>query len=184
MHPYRIAGYFLGAIALLCLGFLVVGILLPSGWSAERSVRIAAPSETIFPLLSSAERWGDWTPSPEAGVELFGPAEGVGSGRRWDDEMYGEGEFIVTESQPPREMAYEVAVEGGSIRILGRIRLEDSGGETIVHWREEGDFGWNPLLGYLTNRMNEIQGGQLEGSLAKLRQLVDAERPVEPAAAN
>jgi hypothetical protein len=173
VHPYRIAGIFLGSIAALILGFLFVGFLLPSGWSAERSVRIEAPAEAIFPYLSRAEAWGEWTPSPEEGLEHFGPAEGVGSGRRWDDEMNGEGEFVLTESVPSSEVAYDVGVEGGSIQIHGRIRLEADGEGTLVQWTEEGDFGWNPLLGYLAKRMNELQGAQLESSLADLKRLVE-----------
>lgn len=183
MHPYRIGGIFLGTIALIILGFLAVGFFLPSGWSAERSVRIEAPPESIFPYLSSAEAWGEWTPSPEVGVELFGPEEGVGSGRRWDDEVYGQGEFIIGEIQAPSSMGYDVAVEGGAIRITGSISLTDEGGATHVQWREEGDFGWNPLLGYLARRMNELQGAQLEASLDTLRRLVEGVgEPVEEVA--
>jgi hypothetical protein len=180
VHPYRIAGIFLGGIAILILGFLVVGFLLPSGWSAERSVQIEAPAEGIFPYLSRAESWGEWTPSPETGVEHFGPDEGVGSGRRWDDEINGEGEFVVTESLPPTDLRYEVSVEGGSIRILGHLHLEANGEGTLLHWSEEGDFGWNPLLGYLAKRMNELQGVQLEASLAKLKSVVEGERVTAP----
>jgi hypothetical protein len=174
VHPYRIGGIFLGSIALIILGFLAVGFLLPSGWSAERSVTIHAPPDSIFPYLSRAEAWGEWTPSPEVGVELFGPEEGAGSGRRWNDEIYGEGEFLIREITPPTEVSYDVAVEGGSIRIAGVIRLSEEGGATLVQWREDGDFGWNPLLGYLSRRMDELQGTQLEASLATLRRLVEA----------
>jgi hypothetical protein len=173
MHPYRIAGIFLGSIALLILGFLAVGFLLPSGWSAERTVRIEAPPAAIFPYLSRAAGWGEWTPSPEDGVDLFGPAEGVGSGRRWDDELNGQGEFVLTAVAPTTEVEYEVAVEGGAIRILGRMQLVADGEGTLLHWKEEGDFGWNPLLGYLAKRMNELQGAQLEASLADLKSLVE-----------
>jgi len=180
VHLYRIAGIFLGGIALIILGFLVVGFLLPSGWGAERSVQIEAPAEEIFPYLSRAASWGEWTPSPEAGVEHFGPEEGVGSGRRWDDEVNGEGVFVVTESLPPTELRYEVEVEGGSIRILGHLNLEAIGEGTLLHWREEGDFGWNPLLGYLAKRMNELQGVQLEASLANLKNLVEGRQVSTP----
>ncbi len=172
-HPYRVAGLVLGSLALLFIAILVVGFLLPSGWNAERSTRIAAPPEAVFPFLSRAERWGDWTPSPETGVELFGPPEGPGSGRRWNDPLYGNGEFVVTASAPTRQVTYLVLVEGGAIRIQGRIVLEREGDGTILRWQEEGDFGWNPLLGYLARRMNELQSAQMEASLAALKALLE-----------
>jgi uncharacterized protein YndB with AHSA1/START domain len=176
MHPFRITGIVLGTLALFFVGFLVVGFLLPSGWDVERSRFLPAAPERVFSYLNGAEAWGRWTPSPESGVELFGPAEGPGSGRRWDDPGYGAGEFVLTETRPVQEVRYRVEVEGGAIRIDGRIPLEPEEGGVRMHWREEGDFGWNPLLGYLAGRMNELQGAQLEASLASLEGLLQAER--------
>ncbi|MSR23376.1 MAG: hypothetical protein EXR92_07535 [Gemmatimonadetes bacterium] len=172
-HLYRGAAAVLGSLALLFVGFLVVGFLLPSGWDAERSVRITAVPDSVFPHLSHAERWGEWTPSPATGVELFGPSDGPGSGRRWDDPLYGKGEFVIAASTPPRAVSYEVQVDEGAIQIRGELRLEPEGDGTMVRWREEGDFGWNPLLGYLARRMNELQGAQMEASLLALKQLTE-----------
>jgi hypothetical protein len=87
--------------------------------------------------------------------------------------MYGQGEFVVRAAASPNEVSYEVLVEDGAIRIRGRIQLERDGGGTLLRWREEGDFGWNPLLGYLADRMNELQGTQMEASLASLKALLE-----------
>ena len=173
MHPYKIAGIVLGAFALLSAGFMIVGLALPGGWEAEREIQIAAPPEMVFPLLNSAARWEDWTPSPQSGAEFFGPSEGVGSGRSWDDPGYGQGEFVISASEPPREIRYEVQVEDGAIQIHGWIEVEAVAQGTRVHWREEGDFGWNPVLGYLAGRMSELQGGQLDASLGSLKELAE-----------
>lgn len=174
MRPTRIAGVVLGALAVFFVGFLIVGTLLPSAWEAERTVRIAASAEGIFPYVSRPQRWTEWTLTPEAGVERFGPEEGPGAGYRWDDPTYGQGEFVVESVDAPREVQYEVTVEDGAILIRGRIQLATSDGSTTVSWREVGDFGWNPLLGYLVGRMNELQGAQMESSLATLKGLAEA----------
>lgn len=175
MTILRLVGLAFGVIGFGLVVVLVIGFLLPSEWQAERDAVLSAPPEEIFPHLESAEAWTRWTPSPETGIELFGPPRGEGSGRRWDDPGYGQGEFVITEVDAPRLVAYEVEVEGGSIRILGEIRLRQEPQGTRVLWREEGDFGWNPLLGYLAGRMNELQGAQLEASLRALRELVREE---------
>jgi len=174
LQPTRIAGLILGSIALLFVAFLLVGVLLPSGWVAERSTRIEAPAEVILPYLVSARRWTEWTPSPESGIEFTGPESGAGSASRWDDPGYGAGEFRIREVLRNEEVAYDVTVEDGAITIVGRLALTADGGGTLVTWREEGDFGWNPLLGYLAGRMDALQGAQLEASLAKLKGLVEA----------
>ena len=167
-------------MALLLIGLLVLGFLLPSGWSVERSTTMEAQAEEIFPLISSARAWTLWTPSPDTGFEYFGPQDGEGSGRNWDDELYGEGTFVITAVDPPQELRYEVEVEGGSIRITGHITLDPVDEQrTRVTWSEDGDFGWNPLLGYLARRMEDLQGSQLEQSLEALDRLVTESEPLE-----
>ncbi len=174
IHPYKIAGLILGAFAFLFGSFMIIGLVLPGGWQAERDIEISAPPEEVFPFLNSAAKWAEWTPSPASGVELFGPTRGPGSGRRWDDPGYGQGEFVIASAEHLSEIAYEVQVEDGAIEIRGRIELEEVSGGTRVLWREEGDFGWNPLLGYLAGRMNEVQGAQLTASLGSLKELVES----------
>jgi hypothetical protein len=174
LHPYRIIGLVFGAIAVLFGGFMLVGVLLPGGWQAERTADIAAPPDILFGYLSGAGRWAEWTPTLESGSVAFGPVEGPGSGRRWNDPTYGSGEFVITSSDAPREVGYEVRVEDGAIRIIGRVELEPTTSGTRLIWREEGDFGWNPLLGYMAARMDELQGAQMDASLASLRQVAEA----------
>jgi hypothetical protein len=186
----RIGAWAMGIIAVLSLGVLGVGFLLPSTWEAQAEIVIEAPIDSIHPRVTAATAWLDWTPGPDSGVERFGPTRGAGSGYRWDDPGYGKGEFMLTEvSLVPSPEApgttgvstdaaranvrYEVEVEGGSIRIEGFMTLAPEPDGTRVLWREAGDFGRNPLLGYLSGRMEELQGEQLARSLKALKVLVE-----------
>lgn len=173
VRPFKLAAIVTGGIGLVLIGVLVVGFALPSTWETERTVRIQAPPDRVFPHLNSAAAWEAWTPSPESGVERFGPAEGEGSGRRWDDPGYGAGEFVITRVDAPRSLEYRVDVEGGSIRIDGELHLQPVDGSTELRWIERGDFGWNPLMGYLAGRMEAMQGEQLQASLDSLATLVE-----------
>ena len=180
MHPYKIAGLGLGAVGLLFGCFMIVGILLPGGWEAERTIDIQAHPQEVFPFVNGANQWEEWTPSPESGIELFGPTAGIGSGRRWDDPAYGQGEFLIVDSDLPTRVAYQVVVEDGAIEIRGLLELEQVPDGTRILWREEGNFGWNPLLGYLATRMNELQGAQLDASLTSLKELVESRVRSQP----
>jgi uncharacterized protein YndB with AHSA1/START domain len=162
----------MGTLATVTLGFIVIGILLPSTWEAEAERTIAAPPEAIFPLLEEAGAWSAWTPSPESGLELFGPARGEGGGFRWDDPGYGKGSFTLRVVEPGGRIAYAVDVEGGTIRIEGALTLTPANGGTQIVWRESGDFGWNPLLGYMAGRMATLQGEQLAFALVTLEEEV------------
>lgn len=175
----------MGILALLTLGALAVGFLLPSTWEARAETVIDAPPEAVFPWVASGAGWRAWTPGPESGVEAFGPDVGPGSGYRWDDPGYGKGEFVLTRADlAGGEIRYRVEVEGGSIVVEGHLLLEavpaldpDQAAEgvlrTRLRWEEAGDFGWNPLLGYLSGRMESLQGEQLAQSLRALRTRVE-----------
>ncbi|TVP44982.1 MAG: hypothetical protein EA350_10390 [Gemmatimonadales bacterium] len=186
----RIGAWAMGILALLSLGVLAVGFVLPSTWEAEAEILIEAPVDSIHPRVTAASAWLDWTPGPDTGVESFGPPQGAGSGYRWDDPGYGKGEFVLTEvslgsspqngvpagapaDTPGAYVRYEVEVEGGSIRIEGSMTLAHEPDGTRVFWKEVGDFGWNPMLGYLSGRMAELQGEQLARSLLALKMLVE-----------
>jgi hypothetical protein len=172
---FRILAFAFAGVGFLLLALLALGYLLPSEWSAERVRTFDAPPDAVLSYVDGARGWTLWTPAPGSGVEYFGPDRGEGSGHRWDDPGYGQGEFRITSLEGSGEVGYRVDVEGGAIRIVGTVRVAPEGAGTRVVWREEGDFGWNPLLGYLAGRMNELQGAQMDASLDALARLLEAD---------
>jgi hypothetical protein len=166
----RVLLFFAGALAL----FLAVGVVLPGEWSTERSMVIRAGPERVYPFISGPRGWEGWSLWPEAGMGYEGPDSGPGAVRVWDDPDYGDGRFTILAAEPGVEVRYRVEVQGGSLRFEGTVRLEAVPDGTRVVWREEGDFGWNPLLGYAARQMSEAQGAQFEQSLERLRTLVEA----------
>lgn len=161
------------ALAAFLALFLVVGLALPATWEAERTVTIDAAPDAVFPWVAELERWERWTVWGTVTSTLSGPEEGVGATRSWDDPFLGEGVFRVTDSDPPHGLSYRVDVEGGALRTEGTFELEGVRGFTRVTWRERGDFGANPLMGYAALTMDEVQGAELERGLARLRALVE-----------
>lgn len=164
---------FFGGGAVLMLLFLGVGFLLPGSWAVERERTLPAPPEAIFPYLNSPARWEAWVPWPEAGARFEGPPEGPGAARGWDDPEWGDGLFTITAQDAPLRVAYEVAVEEGRMITRGTVTLDPRGDSTRVRWREEGDFGRNPLMGWVARFMDRLQGRELERSLARLEEVVD-----------
>jgi carbon monoxide dehydrogenase subunit G len=84
----------------------------------------------------------------------------------------GDGVFTILSTILDREVRYRVEVQGGRMVTKGTLRLTAEGSGTQVTWQEQGDFGRNPLLGYVARSMDRLQGAQMEGSLARLRELV------------
>ncbi|MBW3535753.1 MAG: SRPBCC family protein [Gemmatimonadetes bacterium] len=148
--------------------FLGIGLALPGTWTAERSATLDAPPERVFAWVDAPAAWQSWTAWPDVALERAGPERGEGASVRWADDTWGEGVFTITASEPPRELRYEVRVQEGSMVTRGSLRLEPAGPGTRVTWRESGDFGWNPLMGYAALGMDRMQGAELEKGLARL----------------
>lgn len=155
------------AVALLVSG-LAVGVALPGTWEAERTTRLDAPPSAIFPLLDDPRRWDDWAPLGAVKASFSGPERGPGATRTWDDPEVGDGAFTIESSVPDREVVYRVEVQKGRMRTTGRLTLTPDGGGTRVAWHETGDFGRNPLTGYVARSMERTQGSQMEAALKRL----------------
>jgi carbon monoxide dehydrogenase subunit G len=174
--PFSLGTRVLGGAAALLILALAVGALLPGTWSAERSVEIDATPESVFSRLDAPEGWRRWTPWPDSGLAAEGPSRGPGARLVWSDRELGEGSWEIVESDPPARMTYRVEVHGpGTMRTSGTVLVEPVAAGARVRWREEGDFGWNPLMGYWARFMERAQGGEMEKSLARLKAIVEAE---------
>lgn len=163
-----------GALAALGALVLGVGVLLPGTWSAERSVVVDAPADSVFGWVAEPRRWDRWTAWSDVESTFSGPERGKGATRSWDDPYMGDGTFTVTASTAPSRLEYRVSVQGGSMVTRGAFEIDGGAdGGTRVTWRESGDFGWNPLMGYAALNMDRIQGVELERGLARLKALAE-----------
>ena len=159
------------AIALLALA-LLIGFLLPGHWDVERSAVVAAPPAAVFPWLDDPHQWDHWAALGEVAATFSGPPRGAGASRRWTHPEVGDGVFTILSTVLDREVRYRVEVQGGRMVTEGTILLTAEGAGTRVTWQEQGNFGRNPLLGYLARSMDRMQGAQMEGSLARLGERV------------
>lgn len=171
----------LGAGAALLIGFLAAGLILPSTWEATAEASVAAPMDSVLLLLDSPEGWRRWTPWPDSTSRGPGPDRGPGSTMTWSDPELGSGVFRIVEvdegsrGDAPRRVVYTVDVEGvagGALTTAGTVTLHAVGDSTRVTWREEGDLGNNPLMGYWALSMERAQGAEMEKSLDRLAEVL------------
>ena len=163
-----------GGVATLLAAFLVGGFLLPGTWAAEATRTVGAPPQRVLELLATPRRWDEWTPADGVTFREQGPAAGVGARRTWNDPKVGSGVFVITDVQPRRLLRYRVDVSGGLV-TQGTFSLASaSDGGTTITWREEGDFGRNPLLGWAALGMQRSQGKALEGGLERLARVLES----------
>jgi hypothetical protein len=173
-HPIvAVAAKLAFALAALMLALFVIGLSLGGAWSGEASTIVSAPADVVFDLVESPRLWDEWTPWPEVAFGYDGPPSGTGAKRSWNDPAVGVGSFTVTEARRPSVVRYVVELEGGA-PTRGAFEMASVPEGTRVTWREEGDFGRNPLLGWAALSLRRRHGGQLEDRLRGLAAAAEA----------
>jgi len=164
---------------------LVVLFFLPTRWEVERRRVLAAPAARIYPHLEELRAWKAWSPWQEGAYPglvftYSGPPRGPGAQVAWTSEATGDGVLRIESSDPPHELAFAMAFQGGRIRARDTLRLEPlPGGRTRVVWRDSGTLG-RTLLGRLSLPVIEASMGRdLERGLAALAAVAEG-RPVVP----
>lgn len=170
--PFSFGTIILGGGALLLFLALGVGFLLPGTWSARSERLVHAPPEAVYPFLDAPSGWRRWTPWPESGLEETGPPRGAGARMSWNDLDVGNGTFEVIDAVEPTRVDYRVTVQDSSLVTVGVLELAADPEGTRVTWREEGDFGWNPLMGYWALFMERVQSQAMERNLVELERAV------------
>ena len=178
--PFSLGTKILGGGAGVLIGLLVLGLLLPATWEAEASAVVDVNPETAFEYLDSPARWRAWTVWPDSGVEMRGPARGAGAGLTWDDRGLGSGAFTIVEARRPTFVTYRVEVASGRMVTEGRLELVREGDGTRIRWRETGDLGRNPLMGYWALSMDRAQSEELAKSLERLGAVLAGATGSEP----
>jgi hypothetical protein len=179
--PISFGTRILGGGAVLLVGFLAVGWILPGTWSARAATEIEGSPEAVLSRLDGTSGWRSWTTWPDSGTVEEGPAHGAGSRLSWDDPDVGSGVFEIRSVMGDTLVHYRVRVHDGAMTTEGTLTLRQVDGRTRVEWQEEGDFGPNPLMGYWARFMRKAQSREMEKSLRRLKELVE-ETPA-PAAA-
>src|SRR5882672_5635587 len=100
----------------VAFGVLVlIGALLafaatrPGSMHVERSARIKAPAESIFPLISDFHRWEAWSPyeklDPAMKKTFSGAASGTGAVYEWQgNNKAGQGRMEMTAVSTPSQV--------------------------------------------------------------------------------
>ena len=156
----------LGGIAVLLCTLLVVGFFLPTSWSATAETRLDATPGEVLLFMDSPEGWLLWTAWPDSTART-GPQRGAGSAIVWADPELGAGTFHI-DGVSERGVTYSVEVAGAGdvvMRTSGTVGLTPDGAATVIAWREEGDLGRNPLMGFWAMAMERAQSREMAKSL-------------------
>ncbi len=158
----------------------VVGAyVLPREPVVTRSVAIAAPAATVFPLVADLRRFPEWSPwfatDPDIVLIYTGPTDGVGQTVSWESRLptVGSGRETITASRPDSSVAMTIEfADQGTAEAWFELTAE--GATTRVVWGFRTDLGLNPVNRYSGLWIDGIVGPDFERGLARLKAVAEA----------
>jgi len=165
-------------ILLLALALFGIANVLPDSAHVERSVRIDAPPETVFPYLNNLRRFNEWAVrDPDAEHTFHGPDAGVGAQMLWrsEDPDVGSGSTLIVESRPPHRVVNRLELPDLS-NATAYFEVDETGdGGSRVTWGFDTEFRGNLVARYFGLMLERWVGTEYERGLEKLKQLVEGQ---------
>ena len=174
---------FLIASLLFGLVVAVVGLLLPTAYSVERTVVIDAERAQIHAVVGELRRWPEWAPweqNDPSIVTTYGETTtGPGASQSWTSDS-GDGDLTFTTCDPAVGVAYDMAfiMDGKRAPAVASMSYATDAGGTMVVWAMEGDVSdmMPPVLsGYMNLLLPGEIGSMFDQGLESLKTLVESQ---------
>jgi len=175
----KIIGIVAGIGVLAIIGVLVYAATFSNTFEVQRSLRINASADKIFPLISNMRGMNTWNPFAEADPEIkityTGPESGKGARYEWTgNSKVGEGNIEITDVSAPSRVTLQLnmlkPLEAHNTVVF---TLVPNGSGTDVTWAMSGE---RPFIGKVMDavfNMDRMVGGQFEKGLAKLKAIAE-----------
>ena len=159
---------------------LLVASMKPDTLRVERSARIDAPPQEIFPLIEDFRRWGPWSPyerrDPAMKRSYGGAERGEGAVYAWEGNRdIGKGRMEIVESVPPSRVALKLDfAEPFEAHNVVQFTLEPEGAATRVTWAMQGPSSFVSKLMSVFIDMDDMIGRDFEAGLANLKAIAES----------
>lgn len=166
-------------IALSIGAILIYAATRPDSFRIERSVRINAPPEAIFPLIDDFHQWEAWSPwekiDPGVKRTYSGAANGKGAVYEWlGNSDVGQGRMEIVESTPPSSVSLKLDfIKPFEAHNLVDFTLVPQGDTTVVTQAMYGPSPYISRLMGLCFSMDEMVGQKYEEGLASLKAIAE-----------
>ena len=168
------------SIILICLGVALLALLAyastrPDEFRVERRLRIAAPADKVWPLVSELRAFNRWNPYERKDPLIKSAYSGVGSRYDWDSKEVGSGSLEIVNQQPGRAVQLKLDfVKPFEAHNQAEFALQPTpDGATEVRWTMHGPNNFvGKLMGVFIN-MDKMVGRDFEAGLQNLQQLAE-----------
>jgi uncharacterized protein YndB with AHSA1/START domain len=141
-------------------------------FEVEKSRRIEAPAERVWPHVREFENWPAWSPWLNAEPDCKLDYRADGRGYTWKGEIVGSGEIEVLGEEPGRSLDLRLTfLEPWKATNRTSFRLDEGDGTTEVTWDMTGSLPF--FLFWMKKMMSAWVGTDYERGLAMLKDVVE-----------
>lgn len=165
-------------IAIALLAVLAYASTKPDTFHVERSIRIAAAPDAIFPLINDLHHWDAWTPynkDPAMKKTYSGSAAGVGAHYAWEgNKQVGQGEISIRETRPPHLLVFDLhMIKPFEGRNVATFSLDPDGDGTRVTWSLDDKHRLVHKVMSLFLNLDQMIGKDFAVGLAQLKTVIE-----------
>ena len=168
------------AFGLVVVVLTAVVVSRPSHFHVERSARMAAPPEVVFPFIDDFHRWSSWSPweklDPNLKREYSGAPNGKGAVYDWsgNDEV-GTGRMRIIESDAPSTVAISLEfIEPFEATNAALFSINPDGDGSRVTWGMDGESNFIFKAVGLFMSMDDMVGRDFQAGLDNLSRAAEA----------
>jgi hypothetical protein len=162
-------------VAVLVAAVLGFALTKPDSFNVQRTTKIIAPPEKIYPLINDFHSWSSWSPWEKVDPAMKRTHSGAASGRgavyEWDgNSKVGKGRMEITEVSAPSKVTIKLdflkPIEGHNI---AEFTLKPEGDSTSVTWAMRGPAPFISKVIQVFISMDNMLGKEFETGLANLK---------------
>ena len=174
------------ALTIAIIVLVLIGIVLavaasrPSEFTIQRTTRIKASPDRIFPNLVDFRRWAAWSPyeklDPAMKKAVSGATTGTGSIYEWDgNSKVGQGRMEITDMSAPTNVTVKLDFMKPFVaHNTAKFTLVPSGDSTDVTWAMLGSSPFAIKVMGIFFDMDKMVGKDFERGLESLKAVSEA----------
>jgi len=174
-------GIALGVLAGVVVLLLIVISTRPNTFKVQRSAKIGAPPEVVFPYLNDFHKWLDWSPwekiDPNLNRTFTGADNGTGAVYDWlGNKQVGQGRMTITDSKLNEHVIIKLEfIKPFPMTNKTTFKLTPVGGDaTNVDWIMEGNSNFMSKAFSLFMDFDKMIGKDFEKGLRQLDEAAKA----------
>ena len=159
-------------ILAIVAALILIALLLPRKVVVTRQAEVSLSPEDVIARVASTEGFQTFNPycttDPKLKITPFGPAEGVGSGFRFEGK---EGKGTQTVTAVTAKSVTHLIDLGAMGKPVQKIEAKEKAEGSVVTWTVTSDMGFNPIFRIFGLFMDRMLGKTYELGLKNIASL-------------